>query len=265
MFKSPEKMICLNNENGRRTIGPLNIIDKMDNVRRLGVKSVCKVIPTYGEHGIGALYRVVDKHRNDHFLIMTCNHILPTTSLKEIVQTFFEFNEIQQMSRIRLSKEHIKFVWTTKLLGVTIIEITTQVALLYSSYGAKFLEVGEAELHAEVVLLQYSLGTISISHGNIDKLESTDVLYIIETAFGNSGSPLVTLDCVAFAIHKADIENVTVEDNSKTTCKATSLVVIVDSYLEEIPEIQLQTVPLKDQLDCLRCLRFLKTLTIDFY
>lgn len=246
-----KKVLNLRDEGS--TAVQVKIFDKMTHVRKQAVKSVCKVKTALDDQGTGALYRVVDKNGKDHFTIMTCNHVLPTTSLNEIMMTIFMFEEIQQMASINLSKEHIQFVWTTKLLDATVIELSPQIASLYSSYGAQFLKVGEAELLAEVTVLQYPLGTLSIATGNIEGLGDAKVYYRMGTAPGSSGSPLLTWDCVALAMHKAGVVGTT-GDQPNTIREATSLSAIVKTYLEDISEIQQQTITLKDQLDCLRCL-----------
>ena len=249
MSLSNENSMKLQDEKRGSSAEPLkiNLIDT-----KMVSKTVCIIKTAHGDQGAGALYRVVDGQSKERFLIMTCNHVLPTTSLKEIMQATFEFKEIQQMSSMSLSKEHIKFVWTSKILDATVIEITIQTALLYSSYGALFLTIGEAELHAKIFLLQYPHGTDNIAHGEIDKLEGTDVFYRMKEVTGGSGSPIVTRDCVALAMNKADVGAVSV-DQSITRCKATSLSAVVKAYLEEISEVDQKTNFLIEQLNSLRC------------
>lgn len=248
MSLSNENPVKLQDEKDGSSAMPLKI-SLFD--RKQAGKAVCTIKTPHGDQGTGAYYRVVDKNGKYRFLIMTCNHVLPTTSLKEIMQTIFEFKEIQQMSSMRLSKEHIKFVWTAKLLDATVIKLSPQVASLYSSYGAQFLIVGEAELLAEIVLLQYPLKTVSFAHGDIDKIEGTDVFYRMGTAPKSSGSPIVSWDCVALAMHKSDVEVVT-GDQPNTICIATSISSVVKAYLEEISEIDQQTATLNEQLNSLR-------------
>ena len=215
------------------TAVPLMIFDKLQKIRKLAVKSVCKIKTTGGEQGTGALYQAVDQNLRNRFFIMTCNHVLPTTSLREITQTIFEFEEIQQMSSILLRKTDVKFAWTSKQFDATVIELSPEVKDLYSSFGAQFLIIGDVKIHVEVALLQYPLGTLSIAHGDIEGLSDTDVFYRIGTAPGSSGSPLLTWNCVALAMHSAGSEGAMGIVKSNSIRKASALNAVVKLYLEE--------------------------------
>ena len=254
MSSLKEREINFKDESEGSKAEPIQTHDKVNNVRNQAVKSICKVKTSFGYQGTGAIYQVVDKLVDkNRFLFMTCNHVLPTTSRIEIAQTTLEFEEIPQMANIHLSKEDILFVWTTKVLDATVIEISHNSAKLYSKYGAQFLKVGEAILNDQVALVQYPTGKLSIAHGDIERLESNDVFYRMGTESGSSGAPLLTLDCVAIGIHKAASEgSKTYQPNLDR--KATSLIAILNVFLREYLEIQNQTITLKDQLVCLRYL-----------
>ena len=114
--------------------------------------------------GTCAFYHVLDQYQKDRFLIMTCNHVLPTNSLNEITQAIFEFENIPKFCLI---KKNLKYVWTSKLNDATVIEITQEQVTEFGSIGIKFLEVGKATLNDEVAILQYPLGVYCIAHGEI--------------------------------------------------------------------------------------------------
>ena len=206
--------------------------EKMNKVLAVARKAVCKVNAPHKALGTGALYEVVDCSRISHFLIMTCNHVLPTTSLNEITQTIFEFEDIEQMKHLSLSQDNVKNIWTSILLDASIIEISSQLSTMFRSYGAIFLKVGNVVPKVEVAVLQYPEGKFSIATGDIDGISGNDVYYQIGTAAGSSGSPLLDWNCVALAMHKqGDIGSAC--DNPKVLRKASVIRAVVEAYLHE--------------------------------
>ena len=163
---------------------------------------------------------------------MTCNHVLPTNSLNEITQTIFEFEDIEQMKHLSLSQENVKNIWTSLLLDATIIEISTQLSTLFSSYGAIFLKVGKVFPQVEVAVLQYPGGKFSIAYGDVDRIIENDVYYQIGTAAGSSGSPLLDWDCVALAMHKQG-DTGSACHNPKVRRKGSVIRAVVEAYLHE--------------------------------
>ena len=60
---------------------------KIEEVRKSAEKSVCKILTVDAVQESGALYQVVDINETDRFLIMTCNHLMPTSKLNYITRT----------------------------------------------------------------------------------------------------------------------------------------------------------------------------------
>ena len=209
--------------------------NRINRVRIIAGKSVCKIHPAHREQGTGALYRVVDRQSRDRFLIMTCNHVLPTNAIYEIKQTQFFFPEIPQMGNV-LEMAQVKFVWCAKLLDATVIEISPELAVRFQSYGANFLQVGEATPDVDVVILQFPAGTFSIAYGDIEAINGDKVFYQIGTEGGSSGSPLLNLDCVAVAMHNAGSAGAASTQPAGIR-RATALSAVVKAYLKEQPEV----------------------------
>ena len=107
------------------------------------------------------------------------------------------------MASVTLNKDNVKFVWNARLLDATVIEISPELAARFKSYGAHFLQVGEATPNVDVVILQFPSGNFSIADGDIEAVNGDKVFYQIGTEGGSSGSPLLDLDCVALAMHNA--------------------------------------------------------------
>lgn len=215
------------------TVAAYDKLVDFQNVKNSAIKSVCKITTAKKTQGTTALYRVLDQNNQEHFLMMTCNHVLPTTSLQEIFQAILEFEGIQEMRSIQLKLEDVIFVWTAELLDATVIELSPEVASIYSSNGAKFLEIDIAELNVEFTILQYPDGIFSISLGDIERIIDNYVCYRSGTSFGSSGSPLLTRDCKAIAMHHAS--NPGAADNQPDVHRwASALSYVVKAYLEEI-------------------------------
>lgn len=81
--------------------------DKMNKVLAVARKAVCKVNSAHTVLGTAALYDVVDPSNINRFLIMRCNDILQTTSLIETTTTIFEFEDIEKMKHLALTRDHV--------------------------------------------------------------------------------------------------------------------------------------------------------------
>lgn len=215
-------------------------------------KSVCKIYPAHMVQGTCAFYQVLDQYRNQRFLIMTCNHVLPTNSLNEIIQAIFEFGNIPQLTSFCLVKKHLKYVWTSKLLDATVMEISPEQAAQFKSLEIKFLKVGKAKLNEEVAILQYPLGILSIAHGEIEELSGADVFYRMGTADGSSGSPLLKWDCVAIAMHNSGTEGATGQQPASRR-KAIVLEAVINAYLTDESEMQKEILSLKLEMSKSMC------------
>ena len=134
----------MNSKSNGIAIVPVEKFDKLVEVRKMASKAICKILSADKSLATGALYQVVDAESRVRFLLMICNHVLPTNAIYEIQQTQFLFPDIPQMASFTLDKDHVKDVWTAQLLDATVIEISSELAALFTSYGARFLQVKEA-------------------------------------------------------------------------------------------------------------------------
>ena len=200
-------------------------------------KAVFKLKTANGDQGTGSLYEVIDKFNKSRFLIMTCNHVLPSNSINEIIEATLEFEYIADMKSFLLKKEDLKHIWTNKLLDATIIEISSERANLFKSYGALFLKISKNIFsNFEFGMLQYPKGIFSISYGNIESVQGYNVFYQVGTAPGSSGSPLLDPNCNAIAMHKGGQPDSDVE-KPEIWRRATVLSSVVEAYLVERPQI----------------------------
>lgn len=227
---------------------PANNAERLANVREIAGKSICKIFTMHENEGAGALFHVEDKDGKDHYLFITCNHVLPTNSISEISQSKLQFEDIERMANMSLDREHVQYIWTSKLLDATVIEISPELQTLYFSYGARFLKVGQAEANIEIAILHFPTESASISRGGIEKVTGSNVFYRIGISPRNSGYPLLTRDCLALAMHNA------LSDSPTSIRKVNSLSAVVNAYLEEKFENENQITSTMNQLLSLRCL-----------
>lgn len=207
---------------------------KISKVRIMAGKAICKIYSAY----VGALYQVVDSNKKDRYLIMTYNHVLPTISNFDVRLTQFLFQEIPKMSSVTLDKEHVKCVWTSRILDASVIEIFPKLAARFKSYGANFLQVKEATPNVDVVTLQFPSGTFSIAEGHIKTVNGDKVDYQIGTECVSSGSPLLNLDGVALAMHNAGTGAASSQPAGFRRATATALSALIKAYLEERPDFE---------------------------
>ena len=232
-------------ELGRGAV-PVDKHDKINRVRILAGKSVCSIHLANDDLGSGAFYKVIDNRGGERFLVMTCHHVLPTTSTLRISQVQFKFYDIPQMKCITLDKTQVKNVWTEDILDATVIELYPEIASLYKSYGAEFLQIGEVKPNVDVVILQYPWGIFSIADGDIEEVNrnGTRLFYRIGTESGSSGSPLLDLDCVALGMHNTGQTGVSSREPNAFRV-ATALSAIVLAYLGDRPNDEPNTRILK--------------------
>ena len=244
----------LQNDKVKSTSVPLKMLEKLTKLRNIAGKSICNLKIESKDLGTGAIYQVENEKAKQSFIFITCNHLLPTTSRKELSHATLQFDDIQQMKSINLDKKHIKFVWTTKLFDATVIEISHELATSFESYGAHFLKLGDAVLNEgsrKVAILKYTFGKLHIEQGEIKELSETDVIYRMGTSPGSSGSPVLTLDCLALAVH-SDVASGVMFYQPASVHKATSLRNIVKAFLEEKTQNNQELIILKHQLTTLK-------------
>lgn len=215
---------------------PASRCDKVNEILQIASKAVCKIRTTDQECENGLLIHISDKTSNKRFLIGTCHHVLPTNSINDIIQTEFLFENISLMANTTIPSEHVKFVWTSNSLEATLIEISPELAARFTTFGARFLEVGAAVPNNDVVFLQYSRDKINISVKYVESVEESKVFYKIGTECRISGSPLLNWDCVALAMHNAIKGTTSIKPIA--ICEATALHAIVEAYLEERPHYE---------------------------
>lgn len=196
--------------------------------------AVCKVKPVHGDKGIGAFYEVVDRIRKVRFLFITCNNVLPTNSLDEIAQAILEFEDNEKMKLKTLDKKQIKYAWTSKSLGATIVEISAEYANLIKTYATVILKVGQIAPKAEFAMLHYSTkDKFAILHGEIETVNGHEVSHQITTSPGSCGSPLLDWNCVALAMHGAGKICATSDGHKTKLPKAVSLSAIIEAYFND--------------------------------
>lgn len=243
---SKEDPVIYSEQSVGSRITDVKTFKKLIKVFEIARKSVCKVKPAHKDQGTGAFFEESDCNAEIRFLFMTCNHVLPTNSLKEISQAIIEFEDIQQMTNYSWNNDikQVKYIWTSRLFDATVIEISSDLANLFKSYGVRFLKIGQVTAKVQVAILQYPNGKFGIAHGEIDHMNGHDVFYQIATAPGSSGSPLLDWNCNALAMHKAGAIGAT-EEKPDIYRKASSMAAIIDAYFKD------QT---NDTLLCVNCI-----------
>lgn len=269
MSEATDRPVTLRNEMLGTPAVPMEEFDELTEIRRSAGKSVCKITTSEGNIGTGALYQVSGAlySNTNRFLILTCNHVLPIISNSELTHVNLQFKDIQEMASINLDKQQVLFAWTTKILDATVIEISVEMARMFLSKGAQFLKVGtlhESLPNIKIVMLQYPSGKYSIAHGDIENIEGSNVFYRIGTAPGSSGSPLLSLDGKALAMHNAGPNNPGITgDNPNAERKAIVLSSVIDAYLKEFPNNE-QVADLQSQVTILQYIKYCKFLRFNF-
>ena len=250
-----EKLGNLQNEKLGTTAVPFTTLSKFAKVQDIAGNCVCKIktsmVNNQQDQGTCTFYKVA-QNETTRFLLMTCNHVMPTNSFHEIIKAVLEFEKIPQLKSFSLVKEQVKYVWTSKFYDTTIVEILPEQAELLTTKGIKFLEVSKAKLHVEIAIPQYPLGIFSIAFGDIEGLGDNEVFYRIGTAPGSSGSPLLTCDCVALAMHNMGTVGAAGYQPNATR-KAISLDSVIRAYLTEESEFEQNFNDLKKTVSSLEC------------
>ena len=227
------------------TAVPFKTLSTFAKVQEIAGKCVCK-IKTKHDQGTCTFYKFAQSETT-RFLLMTCNHVMPTSSVSDIIEAELEFEDIPQLKSLNLVKEQVKYVWTSQLYDTTIVEIPPEQSEVLTKIGIQFLEVGKAELNAKIAIPQYPLGIFSIAYGDIEGLSGNDVFYRMGTAPGSSGAPLITWDCVALAMHNTGTVGAA-GDQPNATRKAISLDPVIKAYLTEVSECEQNINVLKKQV-----------------
>ena len=108
MAHSKTKMMSYREEKVGTAAVSVEKHDRINKVRIVAGKAVCKIITCFDEQDTGALYCVVESNRCDRFLLMTCHHVLPTNAMNEIQKTQLLFQEVQNMASVTLNRDNVK-------------------------------------------------------------------------------------------------------------------------------------------------------------
>lgn len=245
------------NEKVGNTVGSSMMLEKLNNIKNIAGRSICNIKIASKDLGIGGLYQVEDEYDKAVFLFITCNHLLATTSRKELHRAILQFEDIQQMKNVNLEKEDMKTVWTTKVFDATIIELSKQLASSFEAYGAHFLKINDcklSEIAKQVAIVKHTFGKLRIEQGEIKETRGTDVYYRIGMALGSSGTPLLTMDSSALAIHNSGVSSATESISHQATAihKATCLRAVVNVFLEERPQYKHDVTAYKEEISFLK-------------
>lgn len=228
-------------EDSQLTAKEKSIISKIQDAEKMEMllkvfniakNSVCKVKPANKEQGIGAF--LIEERVTTRFLFMTCNKVLPTISFNEISNVILEFSDIPQMTSYAWEKDinHIKYIWTSKLYDATIIEISSDLAGRFSSYGVQYLKVSQITSKVEVASLQCQKDKFGIAHGVITCTNGHEVFCQIAFTSGNIGSPLLNFDCSALALYTEGVIDENKEEHEDLE-KACNMIAIIDAYIKD--------------------------------
>ena len=124
-------------------------MNEMDNLMRVGRKAICKVVTRMGLQGTGALYEV-DSHNIQTSVFITCNHLLPSSSVDEVCAAVLDFRDISAMKNISFSRDDLFHIWTVHHLDATVVELRKSLVEKFKSLGAHFLKIGTANLNDKV-------------------------------------------------------------------------------------------------------------------
>ena len=138
----------------------------------------------------------------------------------------------------------------------TVIEITPEVVAFFTSNGARLLEVENANLNDNVVILQFPSGNFSISDGEIENIKEIKCFTKLglnreaEALLYSSLYTVYYLDCVALARHSAGTTGFG-SSQPAAIRKATALSAVIKAYLserpdfeQEVPNVKIETVSL---------------------
>ena len=162
-----------------------------------------------GTQGTGAFYEDVDIHNLKHFLFITCNHVVPSNSIKDILdfmQIFYpHIGASNDNALLVLKQEHLLRCWTRYCycIDATVIELSSEGEKYLRSLKIAFLKTSNGELNKPVAILQIPEGQPMFAYGNISAVQESLLFYQIATAPGSSGAPLLDQNCEAVAIHRA--------------------------------------------------------------
>lgn len=95
----------------------------------------------------------------------------------------------------------------------------------------------------QVAMLQYPAGELEFAYGEIDSVNAKDITYRFGTAPGSSGSPVLSQDAEALALHRSSeygdtgLGTIPLTQQPDLSRTATLLRVVIDAYLKERPNM----------------------------
>ena len=208
------------------------------------INAVFKVVYK-GTQGTGAFYEVFDTRNLKRWLFITCNHVVPTNSVKDILdfmQIFYpHIGTPNDNSLLELKQEYLLRCWTRHCycIDATVIELSAEGEKYLRALNVTFLKTSNGELNELVAILQIPEGQTKFAYGKISAVQESLVFYQIATAPGSSGAPLLNQKCEAIAIHiAADPKNADgdklLTDQPDLPRKANGIHDIIKTFFSEV-------------------------------
>ena len=218
---------------------PLKILESL---MKKGRRSICRVRISNKIQGSAGL--IVAQHNNRlYYMLITCNHVLPYTARFDLCQVEMHFQGLEkpELQNKFLREEWIQFSWTSEYYDATVIELTEETVMFLRDYGADFLETSSKEVKSkeEIGLLQYPAsckypeGELSFSYGEVYDIENFNMYYWVEGAEGSSGSPVLSYDGSALAVHNKQILRGPSNFGSKETRGGALMTEILRKYFKD--------------------------------
>ena len=218
---------------------PFKILESLMNK---GKRSICRVLIKNKIQGSAGL--IVAQHNNRlYYMLITCNHVLPFTARFDLCQVEMHFQGLEkaELHNKLLREEWIQFSWTSIFYDATVIELTEETVEFLRDNGADFLVASSKEVKREekIGLVQYPAtreypeGELSFSNGEVYDIQDINLYYWVEGAEGSSGSPVLSYDGSALAVHNRQILRGPNNFGSKETRGGALLTEILHKYFKD--------------------------------
>ena len=212
---------------------PMRILDILS---YKGKRSICRV--SFSNKIQGSAGLIVTKYNNrQYYMIITCNHVLPFNASCDFskVQIHFQGLKEAELHDKFLRKKWIQSSWTSSFYDATVIELTKETVEYFLDFGADFLEASSKEVKTDekIGLVQYPKGEFSFSNGEVYDIIGKNLYYWAEGDEGSSGSPVLSYEGSAIAVHNCKIKSDFEDRSRKEARRGTLLKDILGKYFED--------------------------------
>ena len=168
--------------------------------------------------------------------LLTNNHVISLDRFRDNASCSLQFEGLNKLS-ITLKFRSGKHFFTDEGLDATFVQLKRRTIESLENNGAKWLLFGaEARSGDDIFIVQHPSeklnGRMACASGKIESLSGNDIIHLVNTEQGSSGSPVMNYNCQLVGLHQSAVH----EKKYNKATKASSIETALRAHFEQLNE-----------------------------